>query len=127
MEDATLHMEKSQWVKAELYNYTYLLKGGKIKSSKEERISKSRIIYINKNWINAEMYDCILNILDGARIDIPEIKEIWYQDLKDITINLDQINKSKSMNIYDQFHELNAHPLMLQYLRYYNFNKENIM
>ena len=127
MEDATLHMEKSQWVKAELYNYTYQLKGGKIKSSKEERIAKPRIIYINKNWSNAELYDCILNILDGARIDMPEIKEIWYKDLKDITINLDQIIKSKSVNIYDQFHELNAHPLMLQYLRYYNFNKENIM
>ena len=127
MEDATLHLDKSDWVKAELYNYSYQLKGGKIKSSKEERISKSRIIYINKNWSNAQLYDCILDILDGARPDMPEIKQIWYQDLKDITINLDQINKSKSVNIYDQFHELNAHPLMLQYLRYYNFTKENIM
>ena len=127
MEDATLHLDKSDWVKAELYNYSYQLKGGKIKSSKEERISKSRIIYINKNWCNAQLYDCILDILDGARPDMPEIKQIWYQDLKDITINLDQINKSKSVNIYDQFHELNAHPLMLQYLRYYNFTKENIM
>ena len=105
MDDASLHLDKSDWVKAELYNYSYQLKGGKIKSSKEERISKSRIIYINKNWSNAEMYDCILNILDGARIDIPEMKEIWYKDLKDITINLDQINKSKSVDIYEQFHE----------------------
>jgi hypothetical protein len=127
MEDATLHLDKSDWVKAELYNYTYQLKGGKIKSSKEERIAKSRIIYINRNWSNAQLYDCILDILDGARPDMQEIKQIWYQDLKDITINLDQANKSKSINIYDQFHELNAHPLMLKYLRYYNFNKENIM
>ena len=114
MDDASLHLDKSDWVKAELYNYSYQLKGGKIKSSKEERISKSRIIYINKNWSNAEMYDCILNILDGARIDIPGMKEIWYKDLKDITINLDQINKSKSVDIYEQFHD-------------YNFVDENIM
>ena len=127
MDDASLHLDKTDWVKAELYNYSYQLKGGKIKSLKEEKISKSRIIYINKNWSNAEMYDCILNILEGAKIDFPEIKEIWYKDLKDITINLDQINKSKSVNIFEQFNELSAHPLMLQYLRYYNFVEENIM
>ena len=127
MEDTTLHMEKSQWVKAELYNYTYKFNEGKNKTTKEERIAKSRVIYINTNWSNAELYDCILDILDNAKPNMSEIKEMWYKDLKDITINLDQINKSKSINIYEQFHDLSAHPLMLQYMRYYNFMKENIM
>ena len=127
MEDTTLNMEKSQWVKAELYNYTYKFNEGKNKTTKEERIAKSRVIYINKNWSNAELYDCILDILDNAKPNMSEIKEMWYKDLKDITINLDQINKSKSINIYEQFHDLSAHPLMLQYMRYYNFMKENIM
>ena len=127
MEDTTLHMEKSQWVKAELYNYTYKFNEGKNKTTKEERIAKSRVIYINKNWSNAELYNCILDILDNAKPNMSEIKEMWYKDLKDITINLDQINKSKSINLYEQFHDLSAHPLMLQYMRYYNFMKENIM
>ena len=128
MEDVTFHMDKSEWVKAELYNYSYEIKEGKNKSlSKEERIARPRIIYINKKWNNAEFYDCILNILNGAKINMNEIKEMWYKDLKDITINLDQINKSKSINLYDEFNKLNAHPLMVQYMRYYNFIKENIM
>ena len=81
MDDASLHLDKTDYFKSGLYNYSYQLKRSKIKTLKEQRISKSRIIYINKNWSNAEMYDCILNILEGTRIDVPEIKEIWYKDL----------------------------------------------
>ena len=127
MEDKTLTLDKTQWVKAELYNYSYVLPGGKNKSTKEDWIAKPRVIYINKNWSNAELYDCILDILQEARPDMNEIKQMWFQDLKEITINLDQANKSKTDNILDRFHELNAHPLMLQYLKYFNFTKENIM
>ena len=127
MEDKTLTLEKSQWVKAELYNYSYVLPGGKNKSTKEDWIAKPRVIYINRNWSNAQVYDCILDILHEARPDMNEIRQMWFQDLKEITINLDQANKSKTDNILDRFHELNAHPLMLQYLKYYNFTKENII
>ena len=127
MEDKTLNLDKTQWVKAELYNYSYVFPSGKNKSTKEERIARPRIIYINKNWSNAELYECILDLLHEARPDMNEIRQMWFQDLKEITINLDQDNKSKANNILDRFHELNAHPLMLQYLKYFNFTKENIM
>ena len=124
MEDKTLNLDKTDWVKAELYNYTYQLPTGKNKKAKSERISMPRIIYINKNWSNAQLYDCINDILDGAKKEMPEIKQMWYIDLKETTINLDQINKNKEGNIYEQFHKLNTHPLMVQYLRYFNFNKD---
>ena len=127
MEDKTLNLDKTDWVKAELYNYTYQLPTGKNKKAKSERISMPRIIYINKNWSNAQLYDCINDILVGAKKEMPEIKQMWYIDLKETTINLDQINKNKEGNIYEQFHKLSTHPLMVQYLRYFNFNKENII
>ena len=129
MEDKTLHLDKTDWVKAEFYNYSYSMPNGKgkNKSPKEERIAMPRIIYINKNWSNAQLYDCIMDMLDGTRNDLQEIKEMWFKDLKDITTNLDQANKSKAANIYEQFDNLTVHPLMVQYLRYFNFETENIM
>ena len=131
MEDKTLHLDKTDWIKAEFYNYSYKIpnneKNTKKKSPKEERIAMPRIIYINKNWTNAQLYDCIMDMLEGTRNDLPEIKEMWFKDLKDILTNLDQVNKSKAANIYEQFENLTAHPLMVQYLRFYNFEKENIM
>ena len=129
MEDKTLHLDKTDWVKAEFYNYSYSMPNGKgkNKSPKEERIAMPRIIYINKNWSNAQLYDCIMDMLDGTRNDLKEIKEMLFKDLKDITTNLDQANKSKAANIYEQFDNLTVHPLMVQYLRYFNFETENIM
>ena len=129
MKDETLHLDKSDWVKAEFYNYSYSIPNGKVKnkSPKEERIAMPRIIYINKNWSNAQLYDCIINMLEGTRADLDEIKKLWFTDLKAITTNLDQVNKSKAANIYEQFDNLTVHPLMVEYLRYYNFEKENIM
>ena len=129
MKDETLHLDKSDWVKAEFYNYSYSTPNGKgkNKSPKEERIAMPRIIYINKNWSNAQLYDCIINMLEGTRADLDEIKKLWFTDLKAITTNLDQVHKSKAANIYEQFDNLTVHPLMVEYLRYYNFEKENIM
>ena len=129
MKDETLHLDKSDWVKAEFYNYSYSIPNGKgkNKSPKEERIAMPRIIYINKNWSNAQLYDCIIDMLEGTRADLDEIKKLWFTDLKAITTNLDQVNKSKAANIYEQFDNLTVHPLMVEYLRYYNFEKENIM
>ena len=126
-ENKNLCLDKSQWVKAEFYNYSYSFKEGKKVQIKEDRISKPKIIYLNKDWNNAQVYDCIIDMLEDTKHNMPEIKDIWMQDLKDITINLDQINKSKAVNVYEQFNELSAHPLMLQYKRFYNYNKENIM
>ena len=126
-EKKNLCIDKSKWIKAELYNYTYSFKEGKKVQIKEERIAKPKIIYVNKDWNNTQLYNCILDMLEDVRHDMPEIKDMWIQDLKDITINLDQIKKSKAADLYEQFNELNAHPLMLQYLRCFNFNKENIM
>ena len=129
MKDETLHLDKSDWVKAEFYNYSYSTPNGKgkKKSPKEERIAMPRIIYINKNWSNAQLYDCIIDMLEGTRADLDEIKKLWFTDLKAITTNLDQVHKSKAANIYEQFDNLTVHPLMVEYLRYYNFEKENIM
>ena len=69
MKDETLHLDKSDWVKAEFYNYSYSIPNGKgkNKSPKEERIAMPRIIYINKNWSNAQLYDCIIGMLEGTR------------------------------------------------------------
>ena len=93
MEDKTLHLDKTDWIKAEFYNYSYKIpnneKNTKKKSPKEERIAMPRIIYINKNWTNAQLYDCIMDMLEGTRNDLPEIKEMWFKDLKDILTNLD--------------------------------------
>ena len=88
---------------------------------------QSRIKNCKQNWTNAQLYDCIMDMLEGTRNDLPEIKEMWFKDLKDILTNLDQLNKSKAANIYEQFDNLTAHPLMVQYLRFYNFVEENIM
>ena len=74
MEEKTfenIDMDKTIWIKAELFNYTYKFEPEEKEKKdqiKEERIALPRIIYINKNWNNAELYECILKILDGARI-----------------------------------------------------------
>ena len=129
MDDQTLrdiNIDKSQWIKAELYNYSYSFQPEQKDSIKEGRIARSRIIYLNINWSNAEIYECIMKILDGARNDMDEIKAMWFQDLKDITSNLEQMNKTKDSNLYDYFNELSTQPLMIKYLRYFNFNKQDI-
>ena len=113
-------LDKNEWIKAELYNYTYKLNREK-NEVEEEYVARPRIIYINKNWNNAQIYDCILMMLEGARNDLPEIKEMWFKDLKEITANLKPLDQYTS---FEQFDELNTHPLMLQYLKYYNYNKE---
>ena len=99
MKDETLHLDKSDWVKAEFYNYSYSIPNGKgkNKSPKEERIAMPRIIYINKNWSNAQLYDCIIGMLEGTRADLDEIKKLWFTDLKAITTNLDQIKARRQI------------------------------
>ena len=129
MDDQTLidfQIDKSLWIKAELYNNTYTFQPTLEERIKEERIARTRIIYLNKNWNNADIYECIMKILDGARHDMNEIKQMWFQGLKDITINLEQMNKTKENNLYEYFNELNTQPLMLKYLRYFNFNKQDL-
>ena len=130
MEDQTwkdINIDKTVWIRAELYNYTYKFQPEEKEQIKEERIARSRIIYLNKNWNNAEIYECIMKILDGARPDMNEIKQIWLQDLQLITNNLEQRNKDKENNeisLYEYFNELNTQPLMLQYLKYFNNNQD---
>ena len=130
MEDQTwkdINIDKTVWIRAELYNYTYKFQPEEKEQIKEERIARSRIIYLNKSWSNAEIYECIMKILDGARPDMNEIKQIWLQDLQLITNNLEQRNKDKENNeisLYEYFNELNTQPLMLQYLKYFNNNQD---
>ena len=96
MEDKTiesLEIDRTKWIKAELYNYSYKYQPSEKEQIKEERIALPRIIYINKNWNNAELYECLLKILDGARPDMDEIKQIWFQDLKEITTSFEKLNK----------------------------------
>jgi len=130
MEDQTwkdINIDKTVWIRAELYNYTYKFQPEEKEQIKEERIARTRIIYLNKDWSNAEIYETIMKILDGARPDMNEIKQIWLQDFQLITKNLEQINKSKENNeatLYEYFNELNTQPLMLQYLKYFNNNQD---
>ena len=122
-----INIDKTVWIRAELYNYTYKFQPEEKEQIKEERIARSRIIYLNKSWSNAEIYECIMKILDGARPDMNEIKQIWLQDLQLITNNLEQRNKDKENNeisLYEYFNELNTQPLMLQYLKYFNNNQD---
>jgi len=55
---------------------------------------------------------------------------MWLQDLNLITKNLEQMNKNKennnSNNLYEYFNDLNTQPLMLQYLKYFNNNNQDI-
>ena len=94
-------------------------------------IGYPRIIYINKEWDNTQVYTCILEMLEGVRSDLPEIKEEWFKDLKEVTKKIskmeDNAEKNKKNFILDYFDEINTHPLMLQYLGIFNFVKTNIM
>ena len=128
MEDKTiesLEIDRTKWIKAELYNYSYKYQPSEKEQIKEERIALPRIIYINKNWNNAELYECLLKILDGARPDMDEIKQIWFQDLKEITISFEKLNKLEKNNLYESFNEKNTQPLMLQYSNIYNYDKQD--
>ena len=128
MEDKTienLEIDRTKWIKAELYNYSYKYQPSEKEQIKEERIALPRIIYINKNWNNAELYECLLKILEGARPDMDEIKQIWFQDLKEITTSFEKLNKLEKNNLYESFNEKNTQPLMLQYSNFYNYNKQD--
>ena len=128
MEDKTiesLEIDRTKWIKAELYNYSYKYQPSEKEQIKEERIALPRIIYINKNWNNAELYECLLKILDGARPDMDEIKQIWFQDLKEITTSFEKLNKLEKNNLYESFNEKNTQPLMLQYSNIYNYDKQD--
>ena len=128
MEDKTiesLEIDRTKWIKAELYNYSYKYQPSEKEQIKEEKIALPRIIYINKNWNNAELYECLLKILDGARPDMDEIKQIWFQDLKEITTSFEKLNKLEKNNLYESFNEKNTQPLMLQYSNIYNYDKQD--
>ena len=128
MEDKTIEnveIDRTIWIKAELYNYIYTLEPSEKETIKEERIALPRIIYINKNWNNAELYECLLKILEGARPDMAEIKQIWFQDLKEITTGFEQLNKISKNNLYESFNEKNTQPLMLQYSNFFNYEKQD--
>ena len=123
-------IDKTEWIRAELYNYSYQLTPDENNQIKEERIARTRIIYLNKNWSNADIYECLMKILEGARNDMNEIKQMWFQDLQNITIDLDQEIKNKendninNNNLFKRFDDLTTQPLILQYLKYYNSNED---
>ena len=123
-------IDKTEWIRAELYNYSYQLTPDENNQIKEERIARTRIIYLNKNWSNADIYECLMKILEGARNDMNEIKQMWFQDLQNITIDLDQEIKNKendninNNNLFKRFDDLTTQTLMLQYLKYYNSNDD---
>ena len=127
MEDKTIEgieIDKSLWIKAELYNYTYKFEPTEKEQIKEERFALPRIIYINKNWSNADLYENIVKILEGARADMPEIKQMWFQDLKEITKSFEELNKIEKNNLYESFNEKNTQPLMIQYSNFFNISKQ---
>ena len=120
MDDKTIsniEIDKTLWIKTLLYNYTYKFEiENEKKIIKEEKIALPRIIYVNKNWNNSEIYECICKILEGVRPDMNEIKEMWFQGLNEITKNLESINKLEENNVYDHFNSLDTQPLMLKYI-----------
>ena len=60
MDDKTIsniEIDKTLWIKTLLYNYTYKFDiENEKKIIKEEKIALPRIIYLNKNWNNSEIY-----------------------------------------------------------------------
>ena len=136
MKDDNLNIDNEQWVKAEFYNYTYSNEKNKENIKEEIRISNSRIIYINKEWDNTQIYIKILEMLEGARNDLSEIKTEWFRDIKEITKLIQDMEENEKKqegyeiigknNIFEFFDETINHPLMLQYLGVYNFNNTDI-
>ena len=131
MKDETLNesfnIDRNQWIKCELYNYSYSDENGKDKKYKEKRIDNSRIIYINKDWDNTQIYICILEMLEGAKSNLDEIKAAWFSDIKEVTKSLGKKEKNKNFNIYNYLEEIPNHPLFLQYLGCFNYNNTNII
>ena len=138
MKDDSLNINKEKWIKAEFYNYSYSNESNKDKKNEEKRINRSRIVYINKEWDNTQIYLCILEMLEETRNDLEEIKAEWFKDIKEFTKKVGKMEddpkkpeknkkKNNSTAILDFFDETVNHPLMLQYLGVFNFNKTNIM
>ena len=128
MKDESLHIDKNKWIKAELYNYTYsILESNKGKQNEEYKMNNSRIIYINKDWDNSQVYVCLLEMLEGARDDLDEIKAEWFKDIKETTKKLDKMENKKNFNLCEYLEQKPNHPLFLKYLKCFNFNRMNIM
>ena len=127
MKDETLTFDRKEWIKAEFYNYSYSNEKNKEKINEEIRINNSRIIYLNREIDNSSIYLYILEMLEGVRSDLDDIKAIWFSDIKEVTKEMSKKDNKKKSNIYDYFNEIQHHPLFLQYLGYFNFNKDNIM
>ena len=112
MKDDSLNLDKTKWVKAEFYNYSYSNEKSKKKINEEYRLSHSRIIYINKEWDNSQVYVCILEMLEGTRNDLDEIKAAWFSNLKEETKHLGKLEEKKNNNIYDILDNPPTHPLL---------------
>ena len=127
MKDESLTFDKKEWIKAEFYNYSYSKEKNKENINEEYRINNSRIIYLNREIDNSSVYLYISEMLEGVRSDLDEIKAAWFSDLQEVTKEMSKKDKKKKSNIYDYFDDIPHHPLFLQYLGFFNFNKNNIM
>ena len=134
MKDESLNFDRNQWVKAEFYNYSYSKEKSKNNKNEEKRIDNSRIVYINKDWDNTQIYICILEMLEGTKSNLDDIKAAWFCDIKEVTKELDKKKDKKgkkekkdNFNIYDYLDEIPNHPLFLQYLNCFNYNKTNVI
>ena len=134
-DDKSLNIDRKQWIKAEFYNYSY----SEEKKYEEHKINNSRIIYINKAWDNSQIYECILKMLENTKDNLEEIKNAWFSDIKEKTNNLDKKQGKKSdkkkdkkqkkkdeINFGEELDKAPNHPLFLEYLGIFNFNKTNI-
>ena len=126
MED-NLKIDKKIWIKAEFYNYSYSDKNNKEKVNEEYRINNSKIIYINKGWANTRIYKYILEMLEGKVDNLIKIEEEWFQNAKEITKNFKKMQEDgKKINIFNFLEEVPNHPLILQYMNVFNFNKNSV-
>ena len=127
MKDESLNIDRKKWIKAEFYNYSYSNERNKEKKNEEYRINHPKIIYINREWDNTSVYICILEMLEGSRNDLDKIKSLWFSNLKEITKKISKLENKKKFNIINYIEEIPDNPLFLQYLRLFNFNRNNIM
>ena len=127
MKDETLNFNRKDWIKAEFYNYSYSDDKNKEKGNVEQRINNSRIIYLNREIDNSAVYLYITEMLEGVRSDLDDIKSIWFSDIQEVTKEMSEKERKKKFNIYNYFNDIPHHPLFLQYIGYFNYNKTNIM
>ena len=122
----TLNWDRKSWVKIEIYNYSFANENKKDKKGKEIRIGNTKILYVNKNCDNAQLYQYIFEMLGNKIIETEDEQKAIMENLSEGTKKLQKI-QSKKQNLIEEFNNMGDQIFMLEYLSCYNYNKTNIM